>query len=547
MSPPDSTTHRRSLKLMLPFFALCLLLSACASQVASGPAWPAGESTSPELSKQKLESLLEPRPPADYWWNQPEDKLPRLSGGKYQDRRDSLGFAEFRQLGEEDQRDRRRSAGKHLEKALALGVNRVALNDYATGVGLCPYYPEIWLHYAEIEIQMGNYTTSRYLLQGVERSLRFAAGKGQQTQVAADFYYLDALASYNLGEKDRALESVQNSLALKGGNLDARLLRARCLTDLKRYDEARTALSQFEFGTPYYAQAQAVRGVLEMDVGDLKKADRAFSEAYEYGLRSGILENDRGRLSLLQNQPEEAVSHFEHAVRLMPELMEARNNLAVALRRDGKDERAEQVLRRAISLNPNYAPTHFNLAELLRSRLDKLQGDELRRTAREAREEYDAALAQHYRPQVILERRAWISLRLGDLSAAEEDLLKLTGTSNPDGRVLFLLAHTKQEQNDLRVAQKLYEMALQRGYDGADIHSELGEVLLRRQDLQRARSELEKAISLDESLVATRLNLCQTLIELKDYPAAEKVLSEAEALAPNDPAVKEQRKALESR
>ncbi|HKI82778.1 MAG TPA: tetratricopeptide repeat protein, partial [Candidatus Krumholzibacteria bacterium] len=115
------------------------------------------------------------------------------------------------------------------------------------------------------------------------------------------------------------------------------------------------------------------------------------------------------------------------------------------------------------------------------------------------------------------------------------------------GRVLFLLAHTKQEQNDLRVAQKLYEMALQRGYDGADIHSELGEVLLRRQDLQRARSELEKAISLDESLVATRLNLCQTLIELKDYPAAEKVLSEAEALAPNDPAVKEQRKALESR
>jgi tetratricopeptide (TPR) repeat protein len=499
------------------------------------------------VGEEKLESLLEPRPPAEYWWNQPQEKLPRLAGGKYQDRRDSLGFAEYRQLGEEDQLDRRRSASKHLDKALALGVSVIALNDCATGVGLCPYYPEIWLHYAEIEIQMGNYTTSRYLLQGVERSLRFANGEGQQKQVAADFYYLDALASYNLGEKDRALESVQNSLILKGGNLDARLLGARCLTDLGRYDEAREELSHFEFGTPYYAQAQAVRGVLEMDEGDLKKADRAFSEAYEYGLRSGILENDRGRLRLLQNRPDDAVSHFERAVRLMPDLMEARNNLAVALRRAGKEDRAEQVLHRAIALNPHYAATHFNLAELLRSRLDELEGDELRRTAREARENYDAALAQHYRPKVILERRAWISLRLGDLAAAEEDLLKLTGTSHPDGRVLFLLAHTKQEQNDLRVAQKLYEMALQRGYEGADIHSELGEVLLRRQDLQRAKSELEKAISLDGSLVATRLNLCQTLIELQDYPAAEKVLSEAEALAPNDPAVKAQRKALESR
>jgi tetratricopeptide (TPR) repeat protein len=536
---------------MLLILALCLLVSACASRVANGPAWPdegaSDESSATELTKAEKASILQPRPPAEYWWNRPKDKLPHLVGGKYLDSRDSLGFSDFRKLGEEDQRDRRRSARKHLEKGLALGANRVALSDYATGVGLCPYYPEIWLHYAEAEIQMGNYHTSRYLLQGVERSLRFVSGGNEQEQVASDFYYLDALASYNLGEKDRALESVENCLALRGGNLDARLLRARCLTDLNRFEEARAELSRFEFGSPHYAQAQAVRGVLEMDAGNLKRAERAFSEAYEYGLRSGILENDRGRLALMQNRLDDAVDHFERAVRLMPELMEARNNLAVALRRAGEDARAEQVLNRAIALNPNYAATHFNLAELLRSRLEDLKGDELRRTGREAREHYDAALALHYRPKVILERRAWIYLRLGDLAAAERDLLKLTGTANPDGRVLYLLAHTKQGQNDLRVAQKLYEMAIQRGYDGADVHSDLGEVLLRREDLERARSELEKAISLDGSLVATRLNLCQTLADLGDREAAEKVLKEAEALAPDDPAVRAQRKALDSR
>jgi tetratricopeptide (TPR) repeat protein len=322
---------------------------------------------------------------------------------------------------------------------------------------------------------------------------------------------------------------------------------ARCLTDLGRFDEARAELKHFKFGQPKYAQAQAVRGVLEMKSGHLSEADRAFADAWEYGLRSGVLENDRGRLRLLQNRPKDAVSHFEHAVKLQPELMEARNNLAVALRRAGDDARAEKVLARAIALNPNYAPAHFNLAELYRARMSGLTGTELQKTARSAIEQYDAALAHHYDKHEVLERRAWVALRLGNLDAAEKDLLALTGSPNPDGRVLFLLARTKTKQNDLEVAERLYRMAMKRGYAGADVHSGLGEVLLREQDYQEARQELEKAIALDSSLVATRLNLCQTLMLLGDTTEAERVLREAESLAPNDPAVRAQRKALDSR
>jgi len=460
--------------------------------------------------------------------------------------RDSLGFTDFRELPEAEQRDRRLLAKKYIKQGDQRTRTLKSLDDYATAVGLCPYYPKGWLFYAEAAIKLGNYATGRYLLQGVERTLKFAGNVKNQEKIASQFYFLDAVASYNLGETERSLESVENSLELRDNQMDARLLRARCLTDLGRYDEAREKLEEFDFGTSYWARAQAIRGVLEMKVGNLGRAARAFSEAKEYGVRSGVMENDWGRLRLLQDRPKDAASHFRRAIRFQPELMEARSNLAVALRRQGKDEEAEEVLRSALAINPDFAPAHFNLAELYRSRMDGLEGEALRRTADLAREHYDLTVEHHYRIKDSLEHRAWVALRIGDLEAAEADLLRLAGSDDVDGRVLFLLARTKKEQGELRIAEQLLRMAIDRGYAGADVHSDLGEVLLRREDLEGARRELETALRLDQDLIATRINLCQVLLEMGEREEAERELREAERRAPHDPAVQAQRRALRS-
>lgn len=496
--------------------------------------------------KDRSPSVVQPRPLQQYWWNQPPKKLPVLHGGAYQDRRDSLGFAAFRQLDEVQQRQRRTLCKDYIKRGNDEARTKRALDDYATAVGLCPYYPKAWLYYAETAIKRGNYVTGQYLLLGVERSLKFAGNEKEQKKIAAQFYFLDAVASYNLGQTDRSLSSVENSLVLRGGDVRARMLRVRCLTDLGRYDDAREELDTFEFGDSHWSQAQAIRGVLEMKAGNLDRADHAFSEAWEYGLRSGVMENDRGRLRLMQDRPKDAIGHFKRAVRLQPDLMEARNNLAVALRRSGKDDEAEAVLHSALAINPDYAPAHFNLAELYRSKLDTLSGDALLRTADLAREHYGITLEHHYRTKDVLEHRAWVALRVGDLAAAEADLLRLSGSSDADGRVLFLLGHTKKEQGELRIAQQLFLMAIDRGYIGADVHSDLGEVLLRRKDLDGAREELEQAIRLDNSLIATRVNLCEVLMELGEKSEADRVLREAEQLVPDDPAVQAQRQLLES-
>jgi tetratricopeptide (TPR) repeat protein len=516
-----------------------LILAGCAH--APPPAVGDGKGDEGPLpardEAEEADMLLQTRPRDQYWWNFSREEIPTIQGGSYQDALDSLGFDAYRALDEEDQRDRRRLAKNRVKAGEKLGRGRAALDQYATAVGLCPYLNQAWLYYAEGVINLGNYNSGRYLLHGAERTLRFAGNEDDQRDAAAELYSLDAVASFNLNESERALSSIDNSLRLKPNNDEGRLLRARCLINLRRFVEARQELRFFEFGAPNYALAQSVLGVLEMEAGEYGKAEYAFNEAYEYGLRSGIMENDRGRLCLLQNDPEAAARHFERAVDLRPDLLEARNNLAVAYRRSGKEALAEEVLLQALRLNPDYAPAHFNLAEIYRDRLDRLSGAELEQTGRQALVHYDAALARDYRVSTILERRAWVELVMGNPTAAEADLLQLAGAADTDPRVLFLLARSKKDQEEYRIAEQLYRMALSRGYAEAELYSDLGEVQMRRGELEDARLSLEQALARDDGLVATRLNLCEVYHQLGDTADAQRVLAEAEALAPDDPAV----------
>jgi tetratricopeptide (TPR) repeat protein len=55
------------------------------------------------------------------------------------------------------------------------------------------------------------------------------------------------------------------------------------------------------------------------------------------------------------------MKHWEHALRINPDLAEAHNNLAVALLQEGKVTNAAEHLEQALRLNPNDAETHCNL------------------------------------------------------------------------------------------------------------------------------------------------------------------------------------------
>ena len=62
-----------------------------------------------------------------------------------------------------------------------------------------------------------------------------------------------------------------------------------------------------------------------------------------------------------QDQPEQAVSHFQEVVRLNPKHAEAQLNLGVLLANLDKLDQAEQAYLAALKLNPNLVEGYYNL------------------------------------------------------------------------------------------------------------------------------------------------------------------------------------------
>ena len=456
---------------------------------------------------------------------------------------ESLGFDAFAQLTADQQLERREQCKKWLRRATKKPP-ATAQDDFATAVGFCPYHPEAWLMYAASQQQLGNYAAADRLLQYVRDTLRYESSERKRRQFEGDCHRLTAEVAYNLGDPERALAEVEQALAASHDNPELLLLQARVLMAQGKGALAREVLGRIDPQSPSYAAALATIGLIQMQDGELDRAARTFDRAYEMGMRGAIFENDRGRLMLEMGRLNEASRHFASAIDQAPSFMEARNNLAVAQRRAGDVDAAAATLLAAIERNPGYAPAHFNLAELYRERF--FAGGQAQREtlARDAMHHYDLALQAGYRTDTVLERSSGVALAVGDLAAAESMLLKLTENPQASGRVVFLLARVKKQQGQLKIAQKLCEMAVERGFAEPAVYSDLGEVLLRQSSPQEAREPLEHALQLNPDLVATRINLCVTLQQLGELAAADSVLARAELLAPGDPGVQEQRAKL---
>lgn len=510
MQPQPNSVLRRAL-----FVAICALQLAWPAAGAGQPAAPSGDAG---------------RPPA-------------APTGRFLAPAESLGFAGFARLDPDGQLERREESKRWIKRAQQKSAV-AAQDDFATAVGLCPYSPEAWLLYAGSQQQLGNYAAADALIGHARDTLRYESSDRKRRHLEAESRRLGAEVAYNLGQYDRCLAEVEQALTADRDKPDLLLLQARALVATGETVRAREVLGHIEPQSPSYAAALATIGLIQMEDGELERAARTFDRAHETGMRGAIFENDRGRLLLELARPEEAARHFLAAIEQSPTFMEARNNLAVAQRRSGQPDAAEQTLLAALERNPGYAPGHFNLAELYRERSFASQPPQREAFARSAMQHYDVALQAGYRSETVLERSSGVALAIGDLAGAEAMLLKLTESPQASGRVVFLLARVKKQQGELKIAQRLYEMAAERGFQEAAVYSDLGEVLLRQSNPQDARAALRRALQINPDLVATRINLSVALQQLGEPAAADSALRRAEELAPDDPSVKEQREAL---
>ena len=68
-----------------------------------------------------------------------------------------------------------------------------------------------------------------------------------------------------------------------------------------------------------------------------------------------------GNILKEQGKLEEAIAAFNKAISLKPDYAEAHNNMAVTLQKQGKLEEAIEAYKKAIAIKPDYAEAHYNM------------------------------------------------------------------------------------------------------------------------------------------------------------------------------------------
>ena len=149
-----------------------------------------------------------------------------------------------------------------------------------------------------------------------------------------------------------ALATVERALELEPQSVSARVVRAHCLRQLERLDEAAEECDRAIALAPDSARAHAVRGDVWRKQGKLTQALADYDRALELDPRAPVAHTTRGFALYALRRYEEALLAFERATELEPTLSLAHSGAGDALRVLGRHEQAVEAYGRALELSP---------------------------------------------------------------------------------------------------------------------------------------------------------------------------------------------------
>ena len=195
-----------------------------------------------------------------------------------------------------------------------------------------------------------------------------------------------------------------------------------------------------------------------------------------------------------------ALDALRRVLNLTPESPPAHGNVALALWRNKSPPQAEIHCRRALALNPKYAPAHRILAELLRER-----------DAPDALAAYDQLLALDPDSFMAHNNRGLLLNKMGRHREADASFARALelAPGNPHVRFNQLMA---QPDGDLDEAHECCLRALEERPDNPDIMTNLGIVLQFSGRYDDARAQFERVISVAPHHVGAGFNLSLLLL-----------------------------------
>jgi tetratricopeptide (TPR) repeat protein len=248
---------------------------------------------------------------------------------------------------------------------------------------------------------------------------------------------------------------------------------------------------------PGNADTHHLVAVLAQGQGRLDEAIAHFQQALRFRPDFAEAHNNLGNTMFLKGSLDEAAAHYRHALRLRPDYVEAHNNLGLALAGSGQPEEAINHYRQALRLNQHCAETHNNLGGALLDLGKPAEAVACLQQAIRLKPDYAKA---HYNLGVAFARQDW----LDEAICCYQHALRL----QPDSAEAYCSwGAALEKQSKLDEAMHCYRQALKVKPSCVDALNNLGLALERQDKLDEALACYQQALQFKPDSVVARTNL----------------------------------------
>jgi tetratricopeptide (TPR) repeat protein len=275
----------------------------------------------------------------------------------------------------------------------------------------------------------------------------------------------------------------------------------------QRWREALSIYQQVLKIKPQDLDANLRVGLVHYRLGELEVAERQLRATVTLSPRSAPAQNNLGLVLLARGQRDSARATFELAAQLQS--ADAFSNLAQLYASDGKAVTAAEHYRKALAINPEHGEARLGLA------LATLEEDEAK-----ARAQFEKLLETPGvgpRAKAMLARLAY---QRGDYAESQR-LAESALAAEPgliEARMNYALTLLAQDQGEL--ADKQMRLVVAERPKDAEAWMNMGIVLMRRGQRDKAKQCLEYSLSLDKGSSMAHFNYARCAETFSNYLVA---------------------------
>jgi tetratricopeptide (TPR) repeat protein len=172
------------------------------------------------------------------------------------------------------------------------------------------------------------------------------------------------IAYVQRGDRQKAIEQFSTAVKINPSYLDAQNNLKMALLQKQVKESASTKQSADSEDISTFS-GQMMVGTSLMKKGDLDGAIKHFQEALKIEPENINAHVSMGLALGYKRNFDGAISHFRTAIKINPRIPEIYNSLAVALAYTGKTDKAIAQLNKALEINPRFAKAHNSLGVML--------------------------------------------------------------------------------------------------------------------------------------------------------------------------------------